>query len=99
MKQKCESDWKERSELKYSVTAFSVQIRSYLWSVFSCIRTEYGDLRVNLRIQSEYRKIRTRKSLVSFKFTITSAIFRTSEFYLKYETACLRELFYHFQRY
>ena len=22
----------------------SVQIRSYLWSVFSCIRTEYGDL-------------------------------------------------------
>ena len=23
----------------------SVQIRSYFWSVFSCIRTEYGDLR------------------------------------------------------
>ena len=22
----------------------SVQIRSYFWSVFSCIRTEYGDL-------------------------------------------------------
>ena len=23
----------------------SVKIRSYFWSVFSCIRTEYGDLR------------------------------------------------------
>ena len=23
----------------------NVQIRSYFWSVFSCIRTEYGDLR------------------------------------------------------
>ena len=23
----------------------SVQIRSFFWSVFSCIRTEYGDLR------------------------------------------------------
>ena len=23
----------------------SVQIRSYFWPVFSCIRTEYGDLR------------------------------------------------------
>ena len=22
----------------------SIQIRSYFWSVFSCIRTEYGDL-------------------------------------------------------
>ena len=60
----------------------SVQIRSYFWSVFSCIRTEYGDLlrscirteygdllrkspysvSVNLRIQSECRKIRTRKT-------------------------------------
>ena len=25
----------------------SVQIRNYFWSVFSCIRTEYGDLRSN----------------------------------------------------
>ena len=23
----------------------NVQIRSYFWSVFSCLRTEYGDLR------------------------------------------------------
>ena len=39
----------------------SIQIRSLSWAVSSCIRTECGDLRVNLRIQSEYRKIRTRK--------------------------------------
>ena len=25
----------------------SVQIRGYFWSIFSCIRTEYGDLRNN----------------------------------------------------
>ena len=37
----------------------NVQIRSYFWSVFSCIRAEYGDFYgINLRIQSEYRKIR-----------------------------------------
>ena len=32
----------------------------WIWSVFSCIRTEYGDL----LIQSEYRRIRTRKNSV-----------------------------------
>ena len=42
----------------------SVQIRSYFWSVFSCIRTEYGNLLHNLRIQSEYKKIRTRNNSV-----------------------------------
>ena len=31
----------------------SVQIRSFFWSVFSCIWTEYGDIR---GIQSEYAK-------------------------------------------
>ena len=46
------------------VTAWSVQIRSYFWSVFCCIRTEYGDWRVNLRVQSEYRKIRTRNNCI-----------------------------------
>ena len=45
----------------------SVQIRSFFWSVFSCIWTEiYG---VNLRIQSEYRKIRTRKNSVFGHFS------------------------------
>ena len=31
----------------------SVQIRSYFWSVFSCIRTEYGDL-LRSCIRTEY---------------------------------------------
>ena len=44
----------------------SVQIRSYFWSVFSCILTEYGEL---LRIQFEYRKIRTRKNSVFGHFS------------------------------
>ena len=41
----------------------SVHIRNYFWSVFSCIRTEYEDL-VNLRIQSECRKIQTRNNSI-----------------------------------
>ena len=40
----------------------SVQIRSFFWSLFSCIRTEYGELLVNLRIESEYKKMRTRNN-------------------------------------
>ena len=40
----------------------SVQIRSYFWSVFSCIRTGYGDLLVNLHIQSHNKKIRTKNN-------------------------------------
>ena len=31
----------------------SVQIRSYFWSVFSCIRTEHGDL-LRSCIRTEY---------------------------------------------
>ena len=56
----------------------SVQIRSFFWSVFSCIRTENGviygvnlciqfecrKIRTRNRIQSEYRKIRARKNAV-----------------------------------
>ena len=38
----------------------SVQVLSYFWSAFSCIRTKYG----GLHIQSEYRKIRTRSNSV-----------------------------------
>ena len=39
-----------------------VQIRSFSWSVFSRIRTENGEIRSISRIQSECRKIRTRKN-------------------------------------
>ena len=38
----------------------------FLWSVFSCIRTECG---VNLHIQFEYRKIRTRKNSLFGNFS------------------------------
>ena len=44
----------------------SVQIRSFFWSVFSCIWTEYS---WNLRIQSEYRKTRTRKNSIFGRFS------------------------------
>ena len=53
----------------------SVQIRSFFWSVTSHIRTEYGKIRsispfwVSLCIQSEYRKIRTRKNSVFGHFS------------------------------
>ena len=47
----------------------SVQIRSIFWSVFSCIRTEYGDLRRFTVFQSKYRKIRTRKNFVFAHFS------------------------------
>ena len=50
--------------INFSITQCvkSVQVRSYFWSVFSCIRTEYGFYGVNLSIQPEYRKIRTRNN-------------------------------------
>ena len=47
----------------------SVQIRSYFWSVYSCVRTEYRNLLINLHIQSEYRKTRTRNDSVSAHFS------------------------------
>ena len=43
----------------------SVQMRSFFWSVFSCIRTEYG----NIRVQFKYRKIRTRNNSVFGHFS------------------------------
>ena len=47
--------------LRYSLhCAENIQIRSFFWSVFFRICTEYS---VNLRIQSKYEKIRTRKTL------------------------------------
>ena len=45
----------------------SVQIRSFFWTVFSRIRTEYGE--ILLHIQSEYGKIRTRKNSVFRHFS------------------------------
>ena len=53
---------KSHLEILHCVT--SVQIRSYFWSLFSCIRTEYGDLG-----RSEYRKIRTSNNSVFGHFS------------------------------
>ena len=39
--------WKEESLMSHWIwhCGKSIQIRSFFWSLFSCIRTEYGDLR------------------------------------------------------
>ena len=53
----------------------SIQIQSYFWSVFSCIRTEYGEIKCPntelflVRIQSEHGKIRTRNNSVFGHFS------------------------------
>ena len=56
----------------------SVQIRSFFLSVFSCIRTEYGDL-----LQSKYRKIRTRKNSVFGHFSRSACLASDEIFRLK----------------
>ena len=58
-----------------------VQILSYFWSVFSCIRTEYGDYGVNFRIQSEYKKIRTRNNSVFGHFSPSGTETYKPDFY------------------
>ena len=45
------------------------QIRSFFWSVFSCIGLNTEIQVVNLLIQSEYRKIETRKKSVFGQFS------------------------------
>ena len=47
----------------------SVQIRSYFWSVFSCFGLNTEIYFVDLHIQSEYRKIRTRNNSVFGHFS------------------------------
>ena len=54
----------------------SLQIRIYLWSVFSCIWTEYGEI-WSLRIQSEYWKIRTRNNSVFGHFSRSEGVYLT----------------------
>ena len=36
--------WEKQMTMRFQHCVKSVQIRSFFWSVFSCIRTEYGDL-------------------------------------------------------
>ena len=65
----------------------SVQLRSFFWSVFSFILTEYGIYGVNLRNQSEYRKIRTRKTSVFGHFSRSALYFNCES-----EELCLQIL-------
>ena len=58
----------------YPIPSWNVQIWSFFCSVFSSIRTEYGDHGVNFRIQLEYRKIRTRKTLYLYIFHPVSGL-------------------------
>ena len=46
----------------------SFQIRRYFWSVFSCIRHEYGEI-IFLRIESKYKKMQTRNKSVFGHFS------------------------------
>ena len=72
----------------------SCQIRSFFWSVFSHIRTEYGEI---LRIQSKCGKIRTIKNSVfghfsrsTFKVAFFCFLYQFSKLYvngLKYLTS------------
>ena len=62
----------------------SVQIRSFFWSVFSCIRTEYRDL---LRIQSDTGKYGSEKTLFLDTF---HAVFWIPEWGGSYEFMLVR---------
>ena len=46
----------------------SVQMQIFSWSVFSCIRTEFGDLLRKSLIRPKYRKLRTRETSVFGQF-------------------------------
>ena len=52
-----------------SSTARSAQMRSFFWSVFSCIWTEYRDLWNKCPYSIRYRKIRARKKSVFGHFS------------------------------
>ena len=69
----------------------SVQIRSYFWSVFSFVRTEYGIYGVSHRIQSEYKKIGTRNNCVFGQFS-SSDCFR--KYFIEKITAHIRKITY-----
>ena len=85
----------------------SAQIRSFSWSVFSRIRTEYGErYEVSLRIQSECWKIRTRKNSVfghisqsrNLHFILTHLI-PLFIFYIPLKTSKIPMYFVVFRRY
>ena len=50
----------------------SVQIRSYFWSVFSCIRTEYGEI---LRIQENTNTGKYGLEITPYLVTLYPSVF------------------------
>ena len=60
--------------IKHKHWVKSVQIGSYFWSLFSCIRTEYAEILVSLCIKSECGKIRTRKNCVFRHFSRSARV-------------------------
>ena len=52
----------------------SVQIRSYFWYVFSCIRTEYGEILRISPFQSECGKIPTRNNSLFGNFSHSARV-------------------------
>ena len=61
--------WSKLLERQRSTFQGKFPYSQFFWSVFSRIRTEYGDLLVNLRIGSECGKIKTRNSWIRILFT------------------------------
>ena len=62
----------------------SVQILSFFWSVFSCIRIEYGDFHSRFRILSECWKIRTRKNFLFGHFSRSVCLSHSSLFLISF---------------
>ena len=69
----------------------SAQMRCYFWSVFSRIRTEYGEILVSLRIQSKCGKICTRNNSVFGHFS-RSGYFRCELIW--WRSLCMQQLWF-----
>ena len=65
---------KIRTEMTHCVKSF--RIRSFFWAVFSRIRTEYGEIRSILRIQSDAGKYGPEKTQYFDTFYALSDFFQ-----------------------
>ena len=78
----------------------SVQIRSFSWSIFSCIWTEYGDLRssspysVRIREDTDQKKLRIWTLFTQCK--TTEKISKAEEIFVNFKL--VQELFQDFKR-
>ena len=62
----------------------SIQMWSFFWSVFSRIRTEYGDLRSKSPYSVRIREVRTRKNSVFGRFSRSDHSWGNFPFFLSY---------------